>query len=231
MNTKHTSKSMLKTFFLLGIMSIAAFFALNISPSAAQAAETSSPATVIGTESGTAVEKPIRIAILPTIGKKEIPDELRTMLAKKLDDTIHVPLNGVLNKVEYIPEDTINEAVKKLHVETFDGYSAAVMPNLAKELDADIVIGFVVNRYDEILYRRHTMWSRYGSDLYVASNVDMDIVGYERKLDQDMSAGARRSYDDEYTTNGTALSLASEIADTLIKKSEITRVIFPNLKD
>lgn len=231
MNTKHTSTSMLKAFFLLGIMSIAAFFALNISPNSAQAAETASPVTVIGTESGTAIEKPIRIAILPTIGNKEIPDDLRAMLAKKLDDTIHVPLNGVLNKVEYIPESTVNEAVKKLHVETFDGYSAAVMPKLAEEIDADIVIGFVVNRYNETLYRRHTMWSRYGSDLYVASNVDMDIVGYERKLDQDMGASASRSYDDEYTTSGTALSLASEIADTLIKKSEITRIIFPDLKD
>lgn len=139
-------------------------------------------------------------------------------LEKQVDQSLHVPLNGTLKAVEYIPEDECLKALDEIVSAAGKGVKAkAVVKPLAEKLQADLVVMPILTGYEQYT-RMSFRWSR---GLMLHSYAAVQIVGYDRQSDEVFRKGASRWFDDEYSAAGEVSQLAREAMDSALRDAAI----------
>ncbi len=187
---------------------LALFFAMILLATTAQAAE------------------PVRIARLPIIFQRAIPDddtcaELETILAR----AVHIPLNGTLQLVEYLPPkdsaQVLGDMWQDMRSENKKAKLQDAMRPLAQKLDADIIVCPVLNQYSQYV----AISSGWSNENYMTSNVRFELIVYDRRTDELIDKKASQLYSDSYSLRGTASFLSKICLDNVIDKAKLRQRI------
>ena len=178
--------------------------------------------------------QPLRIARLPLMlnGFMRPDDQTIDRLETKLDRAIHVPLNGVLNVVTYLPEGASEDALAEIIDEQRQKSSKKrlklkdMMEPLAQRLEADIVICPVLTAYDEQIY--HSF--RWFGEMIVHSNAAVQINGYNRRTGKPFAKEVWHHSHDEYGVRSRASYLAEMCMDEVIEEAKLREMI-PSAKE
>lgn len=139
-------------------------------------------------------------------------------LEKLVDRSMHIPLNGTLKAVRYIPERQCQTAWEAVRSEA--GRKARLkelMRPLAEKLQADFVVIPILSGYEQY----ETMsWHRWGRRI-THSYACVQIVGYDRLKDEAFSKTVSRSFDDEYSSQGDVSTLAYEAMDAALREAQV----------
>ncbi|MBQ6298548.1 MAG: hypothetical protein IJK81_12855 [Selenomonadaceae bacterium] len=187
---------------------LAVFFTLILLATTAQAAE------------------PVRIARLPIIFQRTIPDddtcaELEVLLAR----AIHIPLNGTLQLVEYLPPkdsaQVLGDMWQDMRAENKKAKLQDAMRPLAQKLDADIIVCPVLNQYSQHV----SISSGWHGEDYMISNVRFELIIYDRRTDELIDKKAAQFYNDSYSLRGTASFLSKICLDKVIEDTKLRQRI------
>lgn len=187
---------------------LAIFFAMILLATTAQAAE------------------PVRIARLPIIFQRTIPDddtcaELETILAR----AVHIPLNVTLQLVEYLPPkdsaQVLGDMWQDMRAENKKARLQDAMRPLAQKIDADIIVCPVLNQYSQYV----AISSGWSNENYMTSNVRFELIVYDRRTDELIDKKASQIYNDSYTLRGTASFLSKICLDNVIDKAKLRQRI------
>ncbi|MCR5438234.1 MAG: hypothetical protein K6F01_02140 [Selenomonas sp.] len=161
---------------------------------------------------------PLRVVQLPLkveCGRVPSPAVL-DRLEKQVDQSLHVPLNGTLNAVEYLPEGECFKALEE--IDAGKGLKAKeVVKPLAEKLQADLVVMPILTGYEQ--YTR--MSFRWDRGLILHSYAAVEIVGYDRQSDEVFRKKASRWFHDEYSAAGEVSQLAWEAMDAALRDAAI----------
>lgn len=163
---------------------------------------------------------PLRVAQLPLkIESYMVPSQnVRDSLEKQVDRSLHVPLNGTLKAVEYIPERACLEAWEQITAAAGKRVKAKdIVKPLAEKLQADLVVLPILTGYEQ--YTR--MSFRWDRGLLLHSYAAVQIVGYDRQSDEVFRKGTSRRFDDEYSAAGEVSQLAREAMDDALRDAAI----------
>ena len=187
---------------------LALFFAMILLATTAQAAE------------------PVRIARLPIIFQRTIPDddtcaELETILAR----AVHIPLNGTLQLVEYLPPkdsaQVLGDMWQDMRAENKKAKLQDAMRPLAQKLDADIIVCPVLNQYSQYV----AISSSWSGENYMVSNVRFELIVYDRRTNELIDKKASQIYNDSYSLRGTASFLSKICLDKVIENTKLRQRI------
>lgn len=172
-----------------------------------------------------AERQPLRVAQYPLVVQSswqepglEVTDELEG----QIDRALHVPLNGTLHRVEYLPEKDCLAAWDEAENDNGSQKLKAMAKAVAEKLDADLVVIPVINDYVQYT----TMSWRWDRDIILHSYVSLELVVYDRATDKVVDKKASRFYDDDYSTTGTASYLAREAMTDLIQQVNLRGYIW-----
>ena len=166
---------------------------------------------------------PLRVARIPLILQGwQIPDDATlNALETKLDRALHVPLNGTLHAMEYLPETECENALDNILTELRKTNRKAklkdAMKPLAEKLEADNVVCPVLRRYDQYTGIGWA-WNR---GLMLHSTASVELAGYERATDRVFDKKFGKSYHDDYSSWGTASALSKECMDHVIQEANL----------
>ncbi|TYZ22236.1 hypothetical protein [Selenomonas ruminis] len=163
---------------------------------------------------------PLRVAQLPLkIESYMVPSQnVRDSLEKQVDRSLHVPLNGTLKAVEYIPERECLKAWEQITAAAGKRVKAKdIVKPLAEKLQADLVVLPILTGYEQ--YTR--MSFRWDRGLLLHSYAAVQIVGYDRQSDEVFRKGTSRRFDDEYSAAGEVSQLAREAMDDALRDAAI----------
>lgn len=196
----------------------------------------------------TAEKRPKIIALLPVENMSLLEGcDGDRYVSEQLGRLIHVPLNGITNSVAYIDsresrgklEDLV-ESGKYVTKKNRPDY-AAIMPVLADELGADLVIFLRVRRAHQYIY--HDWWGRTCID----AGVELELFGFDRGQVPALAAAGestkkkkvlppgvikdsvRRDIHEEYAGQGL-YELTVEAFDWLMAGNEMRERVFPTRK-
>ena len=176
------------------------------------------------TVTASAANNPMRLARLPIIILSPTPDEDTMMgLELKISRAIHLPLNGTLQAIEYIPTKESTEALQKvwdkIYKDTKKVRLQEAMEPLAKKLNADLVVCPVLRRFSQ-----HMMISTglsESSENHMVSNVEVELIIYDRNTKELTSKKASRYYNGEDIEWGTARFLSVECMTKVIEQTAL----------
>lgn len=175
---------------------------------------------------------PLRVACVPIIvlsGCHMGADELKA-LERRLGYAVHVPLNGVIHSVEYLPPSdcraALDEIMSQLRKTNRKARLMDAMEPLSDRLDADLVICPVVERYFQyasmgMSWRGETLWY---------SNARISLMGYERKTGRPFCETESRFYRGDSSAWGRVEVLAGECLDKVIERTGIWNMVHPPAK-
>ncbi|WP_019543500.1 hypothetical protein [Selenomonas bovis] len=178
---------------------------------------------------------PLRLARLPLIVESPYaPQEVGELIEDRLDRALHVPLNGTLHVVEELPtaevEQALEEARAELRAQGKRPRYRDAMPLVAAKLDADLVVCPVLTDYHEYIF--------YGSGPFfdddtisMDSYVALEIDGYDRAEQKNISKRTSRYYRDSYSTQGTAEALAREAVEALVRETKLNERVTRPLRE
>jgi hypothetical protein len=175
---------------------------------------------------------PVKVAMVPIVqeGYMSPGDEARHNLDVLLERSVHVPLNGVLQAVEYVPEETVirefialDQAAGGKRHET----RKAVVKALAEKTGADVAILPVLTNYEE--WVTSSFCFDWGSVLH--SYVSWDLFIYDARTGENFCKTTSRYYHDSYSTWGLASQLAKEALDEALQGAKVHDRIWPDLKE
>jgi len=165
---------------------------------------------------------PLRLAQYPVIDRTWCPREVLMDLNARVSRATHVPLNGYLQMVEYLPGNELAAAMSEVRRE--EGPKAKdkeLLRPLAARLQADMVVLPILDGYQEwqrMSWRRGTIYHSYASVmLYV----------YDARTDEVVKKGASRFYDGETSTRASAAYLVREAMDEALHTSRLHERIYP----
>lgn len=169
-------------------------------------------------------KSPLRLARLPIIILSSTPNENTMMgLELKISRAIHLPLNGTLQAIDYIPTaestDALQKIWDKIYKDTKKVRLQEAMEPLAKKLDADMIVCPVLRRFSQ-----HVMISTGLSDRsenHMISNVEVELIIYDRNTKELTSKKAARSYNGEDIEWGSARFLADECMLKVIEQTQL----------
>ena len=166
---------------------------------------------------------PLRLAQSPVITQAHCPEETRLDLEKLVSRATHVPLNGYLQAVEYLPARDIMITLMDLRQEAGRKvkYKDLLRP-LADKLQADMVVLPVLTGYQEY---HHVRWRR-GLINHCYASVDLYI--YDARTDEVIKKSASRFFDDETSARGTAYNLAREAMYQVLSDSRLHERVYPS---
>lgn len=170
-----------------------------------------------------AEQPPRRIAIVPTVSqtKTDFP-EVKAYCDNELYQNLRIPLNGFLNLHEYIGPDDIAAALPELSEKNkLHKFTASRLKDAADQLNADLIIGFVLTDIGET---RHANWD---GEIILYSYVNMELIGYDRRKDTFIKYRDNAYFHDEESSAGHVLNLSKSVADKLLKKADLRKDIFP----
>lgn len=174
---------------------------------------------------GAAERQPLKVAQFPLIVQSswlepglEVTDDLE----RQIDRALHVPLNGTLHRVEYLPEKDCLAAWDEAADESSSRKVKDRAKVMADKLGADLVVIPIVNDYVQYT----TMSWHWDRDIILHSYVSLELVVYDRATDKVVDKKASRFYDDDYSTTGTASYLAREAMTDLIQQVNLRGYIW-----
>ena len=170
--------------------------------------------------------QPVRIARLPIIFLCSVPDsETCAALETKIQRAIHIPLNGTLQLVDYLPENdsaqALNDIWNELRSQNKKAKLIDAIRPLANKIDADIVVCPVLRQYGQYA----SFFSSWNGDIYINSYAEAELIVFDRRTDILTDKTASRMYNDVYALSGTASHLAKECFDKIIAESKLRDLI------
>lgn len=176
---------------------------------------------VLSATAGAQERTPLRVARLPlAVESGSMPSrQILDRLERQIDRSLHVPLNGVLKAVEYIPEQECLEALDQVIRE-----NSARPPRrketagiLAGRLQADLVVLPVLDGYEQ-----YTTFSwRWDRGEILHSFASVQITGYDRNKQESFQKSASRIYEDEYSAAGEVSVLAGQAMDEALREAKL----------
>ena len=170
-----------------------------------------------------AADKPVRVARLPILFQKRIPDsETCAILETKISRAVMIPLNGTLKLADYLePEKSALELQKIWSKMRSDNRKVKIVETvrpLAKKLNADIVVLPILLHYTEF-----SIQAGLNFETRHVSNVSAELIVYDRRTDELIDKKTSRSYNDGASKFGKASYLAGECFDKLIDETNLKR--------
>ena len=164
-----------------------------------------------------------RIAILPILEQGTgIDPASAELLQNRLRQEFHVPLNGTLQAVALLPEaQTARALQQKLQTAGGKVQLSSLMEPLAEDLQAEIVIGIVVDGFSQYQY---TNWR---GDTILESQAAIRLVGYDRIRKTPIRGDLARWFRSEYDPAQTASVLAQQELDELLARADLRKEILP----
>ena len=180
--------------------------------------------TVLMVSTAWAANEPMRLARLPIVILTATPNVDTMMgLELKISRAVHLPLNGTLKAIEYIPTAQSTEALQKIWDKLYKNGKRVrlqeAMEPLAQKLNADMVVCPVLRRFNE-----HMMISSGLSELSenrLISSAEVELIVYDRNTNELVSKKASRYYNGEDSSWGTARFLAIECMTKVIEQTEL----------
>ena len=174
-----------------------------------------------------AESKPVRIARLPIIFQNTIPDyDTCAELETKISRAVHVPLNGTLQLVEYLPPKdsakTFNELWQNIRSKNKKAKLQDAMRPLAQKLNADIIVCPILKKYSQHV----SPSSGWNGESHMISQVRAQLIIYDRRTDELIDKKDSQLYNDSYSPRGTASFLAKICFDNVIEDSNLRQRIF-----
>lgn len=176
---------------------------------------------------------PVRVVQMPlAAGQTFQTPSFQTVHAieSKVRNALHVPLNGVLGSVEYVPVREAGQAEEKLKAEKQDSYLTASyeqqIMQLAKTLDADFLVMPRLTAYEQYTYMSWN-WNR---GMMLHSYAALELYIYDREAGKVEKSGTSRFYHDEYSASGTADVLAQECIDSLLVRTKLHEKLWARVK-
>ncbi|MBQ7496222.1 MAG: hypothetical protein IJU00_00025 [Selenomonas sp.] len=181
--------------------------------------------TLLISLSALASAAPLRLAQYPVIDRAWCSADVLMTLNSQVSRATHVPLNGYLKTVEYLPEEELFSAMRAVRQEMgAKAKDKELLRPLAARLKADMVVLPILDGYQEwqrMSWHRGTIYHSYASVmLYV----------YDARTDEVVKKGASRFYDDESSAMGTAFNMAKEAMDDVLRSSHLHERIYPSKK-
>lgn len=169
--------------------------------------------------------KILRIAILPVISSEHNYPQVNEILNKSLVNEMHMPLNDVLQNVEYIDEQSILTALRQSNF-TYN-QNLDTLKDTATILDADVVVGYSI----PVMYQRYyRSLAKINSEPLLNSYLSVKIWAYYRPLNKMFSYSDKRVYFDDISEDGMLTSLATDASYRLIKKAELKTLLKQSIK-
>lgn len=171
---------------------------------------------------------PLKVARVPIIvaGYQEPDSETRSSLEQQIGRALHVPLNGILQAVEFLPERDVLAAFEEARRGPSRKWRDLVRP-MAETLRADLVVLPVLTGYEE--YRRMSWhWDR---GLIVYSHAAWELCVYDAREDQVIRKQASRFFHDEYSAAGAVETLARTTLDTVLRESGLHERVTAGLRE
>ena len=169
-------------------------------------------------------KQPLRVAYFPVIVESGYGSagDVVNAVQKELDNAMHVPLNGFLQSVEYLPEEECIMALRAGMAENATsggkGRYRDVMKQVAERLKADFVVCLVIHRCEQYTSPWFGGW--YGRNL-LHSYVSLSLQGYDRHTDTVFRKSANRSYHEEYSTDGLARQRAKDCMYAVLRETKL----------
>ena len=174
-------------------------------------------------EKASEIKKPLRLARLPLIILSEEPDEdALAGLELKLSRAIHVPLNGTLKAVEYLPSSEaaaqLQDIWSKLRKKDKKARLQEAMEELSTRMKADMVICPILRRYSQDVMIGTSLL---GGENKMISDAEVILIVYEDDTKEVTLKKAARSYNGEESNWGTARFLAEDCMSEVIVTTDI----------
>ena len=170
-----------------------------------------------------AKDAPLRVAMVPIqFQNSSINDSAVQDVTRQLERAAHVPLNGVLERVDYIDQHDVYIAYDKccsVAMSKDCRYSPKYLTeDIAKELDADIVILPIVrNTYNVYYY--------YGWYTQQISSAEFVMYIYDAAAGDTQEYKSSNRYSDQISINNNAESLLKSCVYKVIQKSDISHML------
>lgn len=173
-----------------------------------------------------AAKTPVRLTRLPILYHSNKPDhDVCNTLEVKIARAVHIPLNSTLKAAEFInpveSKAVFKEIWQHLRLLNTKPQITDAVKMLADEMDVDIVICPIVDRYSETV----TPSTMFRADTHLSSLVVAEMIIYDRRDDNLVYKKVTRRYDNSYNRFGTAAHLAGECFDNLIKETQLRQLI------
>ena len=163
---------------------------------------------------------PLRVAQFSLLVQSRMnpAQNVQDNLEKRIDRSLHVPLNSTLNAVFYIPEKECLAAFEEAEqVAVGKRKLKELMRPVAEKLQADLVVLPVLTGYEQYETMSWYRWGRHITHSYAA----VEIMGYDKAKDEVFSKGATRQFHDEYSTQADVSLLAYEAMDEALQRAKI----------
>ena len=173
---------------------------------------------------------PLKVLRVPVVavGWMQPSKEALADFEGRIGRALHVPLNGVLRAVEFMPR----EAAEKVFLDTYSEaggkkvkWRELVKP-LALKTDADLVLLPVLTGYEQYQSMRWD-WRR---GTFLHSYASWELCLYDARTDMVIRKEASRSFNDCYSARGSAAALASEALDAALREAKVHELIWPDLQ-
>lgn len=165
-----------------------------------------------------AESKPIRLATLPIIiaNGVEISNDTLSEMQVKIARALHVPLNGTLKKIDYIPSSTSTVALQEIWSKSYSKNKLSTisetMKPLAKKINADVIVCTVIYRCNQMT----SFSSGSFGESHIISNAAVELIYFDNRTDELISKKFPQSYRGEYMRYGTSDFLALDCLTKLI---------------
>lgn len=171
---------------------------------------------------------PVKVAMVPIVqeGYMRLGNEAKHNLDVLLERSVHVPLNGVLQAVEYVPvEEVLREFIALDQAAGGRKHETrkAVVRALAEKTGADVAILPVLTNYEEWIYSSFGFYR----DPFLHSYASWDLFVYDARTGENFCKTASRYYHDTYSASGLASELAKVTLDEALRGAKVHDRIWP----
>ena len=181
------------------------------------------PANMLGAPAHAA---PYKIAVLPVMDSSgAATSTIIEALTKRLARELHVPLNGVLQKVEVHGEQ---ETLKELHSLPTEATAAknceVWLKALAEKMGVDLVLCLTVDS----CYER--TWMDWRGNTYYEAHAELTLRGWDNKSGTPIKRNESRWVRDDCGFNDGVNSLLQEAFERVLEKEKLRDRFFPTKK-
>lgn len=165
---------------------------------------------------------PKRLAILPIITSVPVDPSIQELLMQAMKHELHVPLNSVLQAVEYISPEELSTTIHDLHYTDRDLLDKKNLQTISETLKADVTVGIAVTDLYE-----HRFYSFREGTFILESGVRLTLIGYDNSDRKFFTSNSSASYCDEYSPAGDLSALTTAACQDLLQKAALKKLIFP----
>lgn len=175
---------------------------------------------IVSAQAWAAERVPLRVAQFPLLVQSYMQpaQNVQDRLEKRIDRSLHVPLNGTLNAVYYIPEQECLEALEDVKNEAAGKEKLRdLMRPVAEKLNADLVVLPLLTGYEQYETMSWYRWGRHITHSYAS----VEIMGYDKAKDEVFRKSATRQFHDEYSTQADVSRLAYEALEEALQSAKV----------